>query len=71
MKPEEFNEMWEPGIEVIYYPAKKEDGTNDPEGSFVTDTLGYAFYALSGEPVVFVDGVSGYVSLDHVEVLGY
>ena len=36
---------------------------------FVTKTRTMASVASSGDPVVFIEGISGYVHLSHVEVI--
>lgn len=49
------------GTEVVYWPTLHRAGKR-------TRTRSKAFISSSGTPVVFVDGVSGYVHVGHVEI---
>ena len=49
------------GTHVVYWPTLHRGGKR-------TKTRGEAFLSNSGAPVVFVDGVSGYVHVGHIEI---
>ena len=49
------------GTNVTYWPSLHREGKR-------TKIRSKAFISESGTPVVFVDGVNGYVSTDHVEI---
>ena len=48
------------GSQVTYWPVLHRDGKR-------TTTRSEAFLSKSGTPVVFVEGVSGYVHIEHVQ----
>jgi hypothetical protein len=49
------------GTEVVYWPTLHRAGKR-------TKTRSAAFLSNSGTPVIFVEGVSGYVHVEHVEI---
>ena len=49
------------GAQVTYWPTMCRDGRR-------TRTRSKAFLSASGTAVVFLKGVAGYVSVDHVEI---
>lgn len=49
------------GTEVTYWPVRHRNGKR-------TKTRSKAFVSNSGSPVVFVEGVAGYVSIEHIDI---
>lgn len=49
------------GTDVVYWPTMHRAGKR-------TKTRSAAFLSKSGTPVIFVEGVSGYVHIEHVEI---
>ena len=49
------------GTRVVYWPTLHRAGKR-------TMTRSKAFLSNSGAPVVFVDGIPGYVHIEHVEI---
>jgi len=49
------------GTEVVYWPILHKHGKR-------TKIRGKAHVSYSGQPVIFVEGVNGYVHTDHVEI---
>ena len=49
------------GTNVTYWPTLHKNGKR-------TRTRSAAFLSKSGAPVIFVDGIPGYVHIEHVEI---
>jgi hypothetical protein len=54
------------GENVVYCPAKYNDGTLMFKNCKRTTTRSRAFLNNSNEPVIFLNGISGYVHVDHI-----
>ncbi len=61
-----FNPDNPPGTKVVYWPLRDERGGLIFEGGKRTATRGKAFIDQARRSVIFLDGISGYVALNHV-----
>ena len=65
---EAFNERAPVGTRAVYWPTVGVNGIIMHKGGKRTHTRSEAFLSKSGYPVVFLEGIAGYVHIDHVDL---